>query len=91
MKIIRHGILLALLSLSGPGLLFAADAININTADKEALMELNGVGEKLAQAIIDYRKEHGHFGSADDLTKVHGIGPAVVNKNRERLSADKPQ
>lgn len=87
MEIIRNIILLALLSSSG--LLFAMEAVNINTANKEALMEINGIGEKRAEAIIEYREKHGRFSSLDDLTKVRGIGQSVVDKNRERLSTDK--
>ncbi len=89
MKILRHILLLGLLS-AMPGLLLATEPININTADKQTLMELNGIGEKLAQAIIDYRQEHGAFGSLDELTKVKGIGPVILDKNRERLRTASP-
>lgn len=62
-------------------------SVNINTADATALSaELTGVGEKRAQAIVDYRKENGPFKSVDDLLKVKGIGPAMLEKNRSKLS-----
>ncbi len=69
-----------------PGILFA-EAININTADKETLMtSIKGVGEKRAEAIIDYRQQNGPFQSVDDLAKISGIGQTIVDDNRENLT-----
>ena len=48
--------------------------VNINTADHAALMTLPGIGEVLAQRIIDYRQANGNFGSLEELTNVQGIG-----------------
>ena len=48
--------------------------VNINTASKEQLMTLSGIGEVLAQNIIDYRSEHGPFKKIADLLLVEGIG-----------------
>lgn len=64
-----------------------ADAlININTADEAALRTLQGVGEVLAQRILDYRAEHGAFRTVDELTNVKGIGSGILETNRERLT-----
>lgn len=53
--------------------------LNVNTASAEELETLNGIGPALAQAIIDYRAEHGDFASVDELCEVSGIGEAKLN------------
>lgn len=62
-------------------------AININTADAEALQDgLIGIGAVKAQAIVDHREAHGPFASVDELLEVKGIGASTLEKNRARLS-----
>jgi competence protein ComEA len=56
--------------------------VNINTADATALEGLNGIGESLAAAIIQYRTDNGPFTSVDQLDEVSGIGPATLEKLR---------
>jgi len=76
-----------LLLLGAP--LAGAGPVNINTADAATLSrELKGVGAKRAQAIVDYRKAHGPFKSADELGLVKGIGPAAIAKNRADIRVD---
>lgn len=66
---------------------FAAQQININTADALTIAEnLNGIGEKKAQAIIEYRDQHGQFKNADDLVKVKGIGFKLLERNSTLIS-----
>ena len=55
--------------------------ININTATVEELTALSGVGEKKAQAIVDYRNENGYFTSVEELTNVSGIGEKTLANN----------
>jgi competence protein ComEA len=61
-----------------------ADRINLNTATKDELMTLNGIGDAKAEAIMKYRKTH-TFGSAEDIKDVPGIGEGIYNKNKKVL------
>jgi len=54
--------------------------VNINTADKEQLILLPGIGPVTAEAILAYRKDNGNFKSIDELTKVKGIGDKTLVK-----------
>ena len=54
--------------------------VNINTASKKELDALPGIGEVLAQRIIDYRSTNGPFSTVDELTKVKGIGAKTLEK-----------
>ena len=54
--------------------------VNINTANTEVLSELPGIGEKKAQAIVDYRKRNGEFTSVEELVNVRGIGEKMLEK-----------
>ena len=74
--------LVMLFALSG----LALAAVNINTASKEELMNVKGIGEKRAQEIIDYRKKNGNFKSVDDLEKVPGIGPGIMKQIRSQVT-----
>jgi len=76
------------------GLLFfslhlaAAERVNVNTADAETLMSIQGIGEKRAEAILDYRKENGPFSSVEELMNVEGVGQATLDNNRDILTAE---
>ena len=56
------------------------ELININTASEDLLCEIDGIGEKLAQRIIEYRETNGNFTCVEDLMKVYGIGEATFAK-----------
>src|SRR4051794_29220465 len=72
----------ALLAYAG----FALAAVNINTATKEQLESLNGIGPVKAQAIIDYRQKNGRFKSLEDVKNVSGVGDATFDKIRGDIS-----
>ena len=55
----------------------SAGRLDLNAADKAALVELPGIGEALAQRILDYRASIGAFTDTQQLLEVSGIGPAV--------------
>ena len=59
--------------------------INLNLAQKEELMTLNGIGENRALAIIAYREEHGGFSSVEELKKVEGIGDGIYQKIKKSI------
>ena len=56
--------------------------ININTANWDQLMQLPGIGETIAQRIIDYREQSGLFTTIEDLENINGIGPGTLDKIR---------
>ena len=59
--------------------------VNINSATIQELTTITGIGETRAQAIIDYRTEHGRFSSTEDITNVTGIGAATYDKIKEDI------
>ena len=76
-----------------PDSLLEGELIDINTAGAEDLQRLPGIGEKRAQAILDYREEHGPFQTVDELDNVDGIGEGILSGLRDYATtgAQKPE
>jgi competence protein ComEA len=68
----------------------AMAAVNINTATKDELVTLKGIGPSRAQEIIDYRTKNGPFKTVDDLEKVKGIGPGTMKQIKSQISVSGP-
>jgi len=67
--------------------------VDLNTATRAELESVKGIGPSRAEAIIEYRKQHGSFKKVDDLGRIKGFGDKSVDKLRGEVtvgSADKP-
>ncbi len=62
--------------------------ININTATSRQLQALPGIGPGRADSIIEFRESNGPFRDIDDLQKIRGIGPGIVNQIRPNVVVD---
>lgn len=60
--------------------------VNLNTADRETLKTLPGIGDAKADSIIQYREEHGPFGSAEEIQNISGIKSAVFSKIKNLIT-----
>lgn len=60
--------------------------VNINTASKEELLSIIGIGDSKADNIIKYRKENGNFNSIEDIKNVSGIGDALFEKIKKYIT-----
>jgi competence protein ComEA len=81
-------LLLCLSVLMFSGSVYAA--IDLNTATKEELEAVKGLGPAKAEAIIAYRKQHGGFKQVDELSKVKGFGEKSVDKLRSEFTVGTP-
>lgn len=62
--------------------------VNINTAAKEELMTLPGIGESKADAIIAYRQENGGYRNIEELMQISGIKEGVYSKISEYITVN---
>ena len=62
------------------------DKIDINTASKEELMMLSGIGDGRAADIIKHREENGNFSRIEDIMQVSGIGEKTFDEIKERIT-----
>jgi competence protein ComEA len=60
--------------------------LDINKASLEELTQLKGIGEKKAQAIVEYRKEHKCFNSIQEMLNVKGIGPMFIKRHEKTIT-----
>ena len=69
---------------------WAADAgkINLNKATAAELSQLKGIGMKYAEKIVEFRDKNGPFKQVEDLLKVQGIGPKILEKNKDRITVE---
>lgn len=87
MRILRHvlaGLCLAFAAVVAS----AADPVNVNAADREALQSLNGVGPATAEAIIEEREANGPFTRVEELVRVNGIGETTMERLREAVTVE---
>ncbi len=84
MKMFNVVVLSAMMFFAG---LAWAGEVSINKANAETLaVELNGIGAKKAQAIVEYRKSNGPFTDINDLQKVKGISLKTIEKNKKNIT-----
>lgn len=63
----------------------AGGKVNLNTAGKEELLTLPGIGEDKAEKILAYRQEHGPFKTVDDILEVPGIGEGILENIKDLI------
>lgn len=81
------GVSMKLLSLLLVGVSLSFGSIDINKADKKELMNINGVGEAKANAIVDYRTKHNCFKNIEEIKEVKGFGDKFLEKNKGQIIA----
>ena len=72
---------------NNPGVQGGADTkVNLNTASKEELMTLTGIGESRAESILLYRQEHGSFKNIEEIKQIAGIKDAIFGRIKDRIT-----
>ncbi|MDY7036016.1 MAG: helix-hairpin-helix domain-containing protein [Thermodesulfobacteriota bacterium] len=62
--------------------------ININKASVEELKQLEKVGQKYAERIVEHRTDNGPFKKPEDIMEVKGIGPKTFELNKDRITVE---
>jgi len=76
------------MALSGPICAAGSGKINLNKATAEELSQLKGIGMKYAERIVQYRDTNGPFKNVEELVNVQGIGPKLLEKNKDRITVE---
>ncbi|WP_295746103.1 helix-hairpin-helix domain-containing protein [uncultured Limosilactobacillus sp.] len=63
-----------------------SQVVNLNTATKEQLTTITGIGDKKADLILAYRQQHGQFSRVEDLKNITGFGDKTIAKIKDQLS-----
>ena len=83
---LRRFVLAALALCCATAALPSQSAVNLNTASRDELVTVPGIGPAKAQAIVEHRKSHGPFKSVDDLKQVKGFRDKLVERLRPELT-----
>jgi competence protein ComEA len=76
------------MTFSGPSWAGDAGKINLNKATAVELSQLKGIGMKYAERIVEFRDKNGSFKQVEDLLKIQGIGPKILEKNKDRITVE---
>ena len=71
-----------------PDSLLEGEVIHLNTASRYDLARVPGIGQTKAQAIVEWRQEHGPFRLVDDLLQVSGIGPETLEALKDYVTVE---
>ena len=90
MKVLKkHALSMVLVTLAivlaGSYAVGATEQVNINTATVDQLMQLDRVGAKYAQRIVEFREQYGPFTAPEEIMKVKGIGKKTWEANKDRI------
>jgi competence protein ComEA len=66
----------------------AGQKLNINTASVEDLIKIKGIGQKKANAIVDYREAYGPFKTIEDVRNVKGIGNKLFESMKSQITTE---
>lgn len=84
---IKHLLAALTLCLASFSVMAGDELIDINTADAATIAaEVKGIGEVKAQAIVEYRQQHGRYDTVDELANVKGVGDKTVDKIRDQVT-----